>query len=688
MLRVGIDVGGTFTDVVAIDDESGTIENVKIPSTPKNPAQGVLEAFSKFPKEKVTLVAHATTLATNALLGQTELNLPKTAIITTRGFRDVIEIGRQRRAELYNLFFQKPKQLVPRRYRFEARERIDSYGHVVTPLIVDDTKTILDEIKSENIEAVAICFLNSYINQEHELKVKESIKSSMPNLYTCCSSEVAREYREYERFSTAVVNVMLMPIVSSYLGNLVRGLHTMKTSAPLIIMQSNGGMASVDYVSSRPASIIESGPAAGVVASVFYSYALGLDNVISFDMGGTTAKAGAVRGGVVETTSEYEVAGTVHKGRITKGSGYPVRGSIVDLAECSAGGGTIAGVDDGGALRVGPLSAGACPGPACYALGGADPTVTDANLVLGRLNPKYLLNGEKKIRIDLAKKAMEERICERLGLSVVEAALGILEIVNSEMAKILRMVSVERGYDPADFTTIAFGGAGPMHVCALADDIGVRQVVIPPNPGLFSALGLLVSDFKYEAVRAVMTRAQPGIEGSLEATFTDLEKEVLRAIHFFHEWVTTHRYVEMRYIGQSYELLVPIDKPITHRKTEEAIRKFHQRHEDVYGYSTEDSDVEVVNARVAAVRKVEKPKLRTIDRGNACPPTESIIEKRNVFFEDANRYVECPIFNRQKLKAGNVVRGPAIIEQYDSTTVVYQEWIAEIDDCGNILLRR
>ena len=686
-LRVGIDVGGTFTDVVAVDDLSGMVVNLKFPSTTMNPAQGVLNAFSRFAKEHVTLVTHATTTATNALLGQSDLILPKAALITTYGFKDIVEIGRQRRAELYNLFFQKPRQLIPRRYRFEVRERIDAYGNIVTPLDADDVETVLGRVRSEGIEAIAVCFLNSYINPTHEIKVKENIEASLPGVHVCCSSEVAREYREYERFSTAVVNVMLMPIVSKYIEKLANGLDRMRISSPLLIMQSSGGMASTGYVSAKPASIIESGPAAGVVASAFYSGVLGIDNVISFDMGGTTAKAGAIRGGVIEVTSEYEVAGGVHKGRITKGSGYPVRGSFVDLAECSAGGGTIAWVDEGGALRVGPLSAGASPGPACYGTGGTDATVTDANLLLGRLNPKHLLNGEKPINIDLARRAVEEKICGIVRMPVVDAASGIVKIVNSKMAKIISMVSIERGYDPVDFAIIAFGGAGPMHVCSLAEDIGIGKIVVPPNPGLFSAFGLLVSDLRYETTRAVMAEVG-SVQENLEMIFADMERDSLNTMSFFEGNITVDRYLDMRYVGQSYELLIPVGSPTNKSALEDSVKRFHERHRDVYGHSAKDADVEVVNARVVAVGVVEKPKLNLVERGGSKPTEESIVEERKVFFEGAGGFVECPVFRREKLKSGNTIAGPAIIEQYDSTTVVYPRWTAEIDDYANVILRR
>ncbi|MEM2210462.1 MAG: hydantoinase/oxoprolinase family protein [Nitrososphaerales archaeon] len=691
LFRVGVDIGGTFTDLVALG-ESGEIINIKVPTTPKNPSIGVLDSFHRFTKgidvKDIELIVHATTIATNAILGQVELNLPKTALITTYGFKDIVEIGRQRRAELYNLFFQKPKQLIQRKFRFEVRERIDAFGNIIEPLNINDVYSIIDKIKSEGIEAVAICFLNSYVNPIHELRVKEEVIKNLPNLYVCCSSEVTKEYREYERFSTTIVNVMLMPIVSKYLKNLIDGLREFKISAPFFIMQSSGGMASIDYVSKKPTTIIESGPASGVVASAFYSNILGLRDVISFDMGGTTAKAGSIRKGIIESTSEYEVAGRVHKGRIVKGSGYPIRGSFIDLAECSAGGGTMAWVDEIGALRVGPLSAGAYPGPACYGLGGLEPTVTDANLILGRLNPKFLLGGELQIRMDLAKRAIEERICNKTGLSLIEAAAGIIKIANSEMAKIIRIVSVERGYDPRDFTMIAFGGAGPMHACALAEEINLHSVIIPPNPGLFSALGLVVSDFKYEVIKSIMKNVSFEIVNEVEQVFNDLEIEGLNMMpKFFKGDIIVQRYLDMRYVGQSYELIIPIAKPLTNESLMKLIDDFHNKHEETYGYSAREGDVEIVNARVVIIGIVKKPRLKVIEKGEAQYSIDSVIGEREVFFEESNQYINCKVFNREKLKSGNIIDGPAIIEQYDSTIVVYPNWLAEIDNYGNVIMR-
>ncbi|MGD2142671.1 MAG: hydantoinase/oxoprolinase family protein [Candidatus Bathyarchaeota archaeon] len=416
--RVSVDIGGTFTDLVAMDEDTGKVLNIKVPTIPKNPEKGVVEGFIKFlvdnDPESVGMVSHATTIATNALFGQVDLELPKTALITTRGFRDVIEIGRQRRAEVYNLFFQRPPMLVERRHRHEVRERVDHQGHVLEPLIKVDLQAAIKAIQGEGIKSIAVGFINSYLNQAHEKEVLRAISQALPGVHCTASSLISSGYREYERFSTTVVNAVLIPIIQTYVRQLASDLKGLGIASPLYVMQSNGGMATAEFVSERPATIVESGPASGVIASAWLGELMGKDEVVSFDMGGTTAKAGTIRGMTPEVVQEYEVAGTVHMGRLLKGSGYPVRFPFIDLAECSAGGGTIAWVDEGSALNVGPLSAGAEPGPACYDRGGDDLTITDANLILGRLNPQNLLGGDMKIFPDLSMKAAKS-LGERIG---------------------------------------------------------------------------------------------------------------------------------------------------------------------------------------------------------------------------------------------------------------------------------
>jgi N-methylhydantoinase A len=693
LFRVSIDVGGTFTDLVAMDDE-GTLINIKVPTT-KTLETGVLEALKEFirdhrPKE-IALITHSTTITTNALLGQIDLELPKTALITTKGFRDVLEIGRQKRPELYNLSFQKVRPLVPRRHRYEVRERISSDGEELEPVYLGDLMEIVKDIKREGIQSVSIGLINAYANSKHEEEVKRTLEEKCPGIYVTDSSEISPEYREYERISTAVVNSALMPIVDAYIGKLLNLLKELGIYAPFYVMQSNGGLARPDGILRRPATIVESGPASGVVASAFYGTLLGLGNVMSFDMGGTTAKAGAVRGGIPEIVAEYEVGGKVHRGRVVKESGYPVRFPFIDLAECSAGGGTIAWVDEGGALRVGPISAGAHPGPACYGMGNMEPTITDANLGLGRLNQRHLLGGRMKIYADSAREALEAKICQPLGLDVVEASSSIVEIANSIMAKILRMVSVERGYDPRAFTLIAFGGAGPMHACALAEDLRIPLIVVPVNPGLFSAVGLLVSDVAHSYLRAVIRPVNRVSPSDLEDVFRKFEGEGRRALEedgFTLGSMIFIREFDARYVGQSYELAVPAPRPITEETLQKAVTLFHEKHRSVYGYSAKEEPVELVNVKLRAVGTMAKPTLRTHGREGAEPSERSMIEKRKVSFEDFNEYVETPVYERERLEPGNKVEGPAIIEQYDSTTVLYPDWNAKVDEFKNLRITR
>jgi len=686
--RVAIDIGGTFTDLVALNEKNGKILNIKVPSTPREPAKAVIKAFQEFLRKTnntdVSVIVHATTIATNALLGQLNLELPKTALVATKGFRDVIEIGRQRRHELYNLFIQKPRTLIPRRLRFEVEERTGPKGEILTPLNKNQLESLAKQLENENVRSVAVALLFSYINQKHEREIGKILNKSLPKTYVSLSSEIAPEYREYERTSTAVVNAVLMPIVSSYLDDLKRKIRKLRVKAPLCIMQSDGGIATKTVVSKKPVSMVESGPAAGVIASAFYGKALGIENILSFDMGGTTAKAGAIKEATPEVVSEYEVAGKVHSGRVVKGSGYPVRYPFIDLAECSAGGGTIAWVDQGKALRVGPISAGAEPGPACYGKGGKQPTITDANIVLGRLNLKYMLGGKMKIYPKLSEKAISKEICRKIQLELTEAASGIIKIANSAMAKILRIVSVERGHDPRDFVLMCFGGAGQMHSCALAEELKITKIIVPHNPGLFSAHGLLAADFRNNLVKAVMK-----LTDEVEAVFQTLE---LRGAKLLEEQrvpkVNMHfiRQMDLRYFGQSYELTIPTSKPFTEKVLHQTVENFHKEHQAVYGYAVKSEPVELVNVKLVAVGLVEKPKLKEKPLYRKKPLEEAVIAKRKVFFEQDNCYVETSVYRWERLKAGNVINGPAVIEQYDATTVVYPCWTASVDRFGNVVL--
>jgi N-methylhydantoinase A len=685
--RVSVDVGGTFTDLVAFDEETGDVLNIKTPSAPMNPERGVVKVFRQYLEDHeasaVKMVGHATTIATNTLLGQINLKLPVTALVTTKGFRDVIEIGRQRRAEVYNLFFERPPMLVQRRHRYELEERMSHDGEVITPVDEEGLNEIIGELRGEGVESVAVGFLNSYANTAHEEQVYEALKASLNRVYVTASHMVTNEYREYERFSTAVVNAALMPVMYTYITRLDGDLKRLGLKAPLYVMQSNGGMAKSNVISRRPATVVESGPAAGVIAAAWLGEQTGTQNMISFDMGGTTAKAGTIRGRVPEVVPEYEVAGTIHMGRLVKGSGYPVRFPFIDLAECSAGGGTIA-KSVNGALQVGPVSAGAIPGPACYGKGGKDATITDANLLMGRLNPDSLLGGDMKIHKRLAEEAFRV-LASELGVSPEEAAVSVVRIANSMMSKILRIVSVERGYDPRGFTLAAFGGAGPMHACALAEELGIGHIIVPPSPGMFSALGLLTADLFHDYSRPVIRDAEDADPAELETLYGEMEVEGVATLS--QEGIperrrSFRRTMDMRYRGQGYELNVDTRKPVTHSSLAESIKAFHVKHREVYGYSAEEEPAEIVNAKLRVIGLLEKPRLRRRRRKRS----DLSPDHRKVYYESLGKWVETGV--HQRVALDEFREGPAVIEQYDATTVVYPGWSYTPDDYGNLVLRR
>jgi len=687
LLRLSVDVGGTFTDLVAMDHETGQLVNIKVPSTPKRPEKGVIQALEKLLEtanaKDVVMVGHATTIATNALFGQTDLDIPPVGMITTKGFRDIIEIGRQRRAEIYNLFFEKPPMLAKRRDRYGVEERISSDGLVLTKIDREQVSEALQALKDRGIITVAICFLNSYANPIHEEIVEEIAKSDGLDAYIVQSSKSSSEYREYERFSTAIVDAALMPIMNSYITRLSRDLKKLDLNAPLYIMQSNGGLASAENASEHPSRIVESGPASGVIAAAWLGKLAGESNIISFDMGGTTAKAGTVRGLIPEVVPEYEVAGKIHMGRLVKGSGYPVRFPFIDLAECSAGGGTIAWQKEG-ILHIGPKSAGAYPGPACYARGGKKATITDANILLGRLNQKELLDGAMKIDSRLSRKAIE-KLSDKIGTGVVETATSILRVANSIMSKILRIVSVERGFDPRIFSLVAFGGAGPMHVCALAEELGINKIIIPRNPGMFSALGLLTADLFHDYTHAIVKNIGTLDPEKINEIFQDMElkgRELLYSEGVQDTEMEFLRNLDLRYLGQAYELSVNTRTPFNKNELRNAIKLFHSKHKNVYGYSSPEEKVELVNVRLRAVGHIQKPELQTMELKGRPEPERY----RKVYYEKSDEWTDTPIYKRKKVK-GNL-KGPAIIEQYDATTVVYPKWSVNPDNYGNLILRR
>jgi N-methylhydantoinase A len=654
-LFIGVDVGGTFTDIVVHDALRRTVVVTKTP-TSIDPTTAIaswargLRGASK----RVSMVSHATTICTNALL--TGSGLARTALVTNSGFRDVLEIGRQRRPEVYDLHTRRPPPLARRKDRFTVRGRIGTKGQVLEPLDTRGASQVARNIVNAGYDSVAVSFLNSHVNPSHEAEMRRLFLKEGYRGSVSLSSDIDREYREYERTSTTVVNAVLVPLMSVYIRRLASRLKRAGVNAPLYVMNSDGGMSTATYASSRPVTIIESGPAAGVLASRRIAISLSLPKVLTFDMGGTTAKAGAVIDGEPEITEEFEAAGRSHSGRSIKGSGYAVRGSFIDLAEVSAGGGTIAWVDEGGALALGPQSAGSVPGPACYGTGGKEPTVTDANVVLGRLNPRYLLGGDMPIRPGLADGALG-LLASRLETSTSDVAEGVIRLANSNMSKAFSIVSIERGRDPREFTMVAFGGSGPVHCCDIAEELGVTDLVVPVHAGLFSAYGLLVADM----TRTFSVPAPSNTLG-LENSFRDLESSASDELkNEGIERFALSRFVEARYAGQSHELL------LRYPQNGDVRAVFDQKHTQVYGYSSEDR-LEIVNLRVrATVSREHVPDPSTSRRGRAHSP-----EKRSAWLGD--KFAEVPVFRREALMEGVSGKGPCIVEEYDSTLVVNPDW--------------
>jgi N-methylhydantoinase A len=693
--RLGIDVGGTFTDGALVEETTGEILIVKVPTTPADPAIGFMTTVERAlqrahsTSDAVRLVVHATTVATNALI---EGKIGRVGMITTKGFRDVLEIGRQIRSRLYDVHLTKPRPLVSRRWSFEVRERLDANGQILEPLDAEGVRQAVRQLKAEQVEAIVCCFLHSYLNPGHERLAAEILRAEYPEAFLSISSEVCPEFREYLRASTTAVNAAVMPIVSRYLDALESRLQAQGIAAPFYVMQSSGGVMSVQSAKQRPVYMVESGPAAGVIAAGAFALPHGYTNVISFDMGGTTAKVGLIRDGQPQLSTEFEVGGQaitpLGEGR---GSGYPVRTPVIDLVEVGAGGGSEAWIDAGGALRVGPHSAGAVPGPVCYGQGGTTPTITDANLLLGRLNPDFFLGGELALDAGASRDAMTARCAQALGLDPVQAANGIVEIANAHMVGAIRLVSVQRGYDPRDFVLVAFGGAGPLHANALARELGLPTILIPPSPGIASALGLLMTDLKHEFVatrRQFLANLEPT---ALVALFSDFERQgeaLLGREGMAPPQRHLVRTLDLRYRGQSHELTVAVPAgPLTPQDLARVQEQFHEAHARAYGYAAREDLVELVNVRLTAIGASPKPRLKALPQGHG-HFNEAVKGERPVWFNETSGFTACPIVDRYRLRRGDVVPGPAVIEEVDSTTVVHPGYEALVDEYGNLLLRR
>ena len=688
--RIGVDIGGTFTDVALVEEGSGRIGVAKVPTTPEDLAEGVLAALTSAMRRHdvapsaVALLSHATTVVTNAIL---EEKGARAALITTSGFRDVLELRRSARADLYDLFQDAPSVLIPRRRRFELTERVGADGAVVTPLAESEIAPLIAALKTARVEAIAVAFLFSFLNPAHERRLGEMLRAALPDVPVYLSSDVLPEIKEFERTSTTSVCAYVGPLLASYLARLGEATRS-RALPPLYLMGSNGGILEASEVVAMPAMAVESGPAAGVVAAALVARQTGRRDLLSFDMGGTTAKASLIRNGQYETTPDYEVGGGSSMTRWMNGTGHPIRVPVIDLAEVSAGGGSIAWVDRAGALRVGPKSAGANPGPACYGRGGAEPTVTDCDLLLGYLDKRSLLDGELAIDLAAAEAAVRTRLAEPLGVDLRSAAAAVIDVVNHAMAEVLKIVSVQRGHDPRDFVLAAFGGAGPLHAAALADELGLAEVICPPIPGAFSALGLIGTDLKRDYVQTLFVLAEAADPAELEAAFVALEQKgtaMLDRAGVAPERRRFERSVDARYARQSYELAVPV-LPGTVDATALAkiAEAFHDRHLRAYGHDNRGEPVQIVSVRLAAIGEIAPLKIRSpVARAGS----DAVKSRRQVWFRQCGA-VEAVIYDRSRIAAEVVVQGPSAIEALESTILVPPGWQAKMDEDGFVLLTR
>ncbi|PCI15359.1 MAG: hydantoinase [SAR202 cluster bacterium] len=689
--RIGVDIGGTFTDVVFLSS-GGHVLARKVASTPDDYSRAVLEAIDNGVKElgigpdSVSEVSHGFTVATNAII---ENKGAKTALITTEGFRDVLELRRNRVPRLYDLYYEKPPALVKRQLRLEVRERLNFQGEVLRPLDNADVDKAVDRILEEEVEAVAVCLLHSYANPDHEQQIGQVIRQRAPDVILTLSSDLLPEMKEYERTSTTVINCYVRPVVERYLGRLIEGLQRMGISVPLVVMQSNGGLATSKIAMEKPVYCIESGPAAGVVGAYHLGSRLGLDDLMTLDMGGTTAKASIIENGEILQAPEYEVGGDISAGhRLLRGSGHILRVPSIDLAEVGAGGGSIASVDRGGSIRVGPQSSGAVPGPACYRLGGQDATVTDADVLLGYLNPEYLLGGDFPIDRDLAEEAITRDVAMPLGISAVEAAHGIHLLVNSNMARALRAVSSERGRDPRRFVLFSFGGGGPVHAAGLAEMLDINRMVVPPFPGVFSSFGLLLANVEHHFVRTyfkIFDQLQVSDLAEILDGLWEEGRQQLRAEGFADSAQQIVTQVDMKYKGQVSELtvLMPPGK-VTQKTLSELGEVFAEEHVKSFGYRT-DAPYQMVNLRVIA--RGLSQESRTPERLDLPVSDRNGPSKRQVYFGGDIGWIDTTVIDRGGL-TDNPADGPLIIEEYDSTTVVPPRWRASVDSWRNIILEK
>lgn len=649
-LRIGVDIGGTFTDLVALDEATGAVTSGKALSTPQELLEGVLRCVDQagVRLDDCRLVIHGTTIGINALL---EGKVARTGLVTTEGFRDVLEIGRGNFLRMYDVLYRRPARLVPRGRCYEVPERLSATGEVLVPLDESAVRAVAARLRSDGVESVAVAFLFSYRTPAHEQRAAEILARELPGVFVSASHRLSQEWREYERTSTTVVNASLLPLVTRYLTTFERGLAARGFHGRLLITQSNGGAFSLPAALAQPVHTIESGPAAGVTGCASLAQSLGLSRLISFDMGGTTAKCAIVERGLVQTSDEYSI------------EGLPIRVPVIDIKEVSAGGGTIAWIDAGGALTLGPQSAGADPGPVCYGRGGTEPTVTDANLALGRIGAGRFLGGSMALDHPAAGRALDEQVALPLGLSRTSAAAGVVRLADVKMALAVRSITTERGLDPREYALVAYGGGGPLHAVAIARELGIPRVVVPPSPSTFSAWGMLATDLRHDLVRTVLEPLERTDAAWAEARYREMQREIESILPPVGAPVV-HRAADLRYLGQEHTVTVPVDDLAGWAGLRGAFDAAHRR---AYGYAAPDVEVQLINLRSTIVFPLERPPLRVLATRAGAPPA---FETRKIYSSLLLDTPEYRVYQREALAAGDAIGGPAAIEEAGTTTIV------------------
>jgi len=677
--RIGVDSGGTFTDVCMFDDASGRVQIWKVPSTPADPSLGIANGVTEglgtvgAQAQDIGFLGHGTTVATNALI---ELRGVKTGLVVTDGFRDLLEIGRQKRPSLYDMYAEKPQALVTRDLRLEVKERLRANGEIELELDEEGLRAAARKMADEDVKAVAVCFLYGFLNTKHERRALEIVREILPDVFICASHQIAPEFREYERLSTTVVNAYLGPIMKKYIQRLQHRFEDLGLRVAPQLTQSNGGVIGFDTAAELPVRTVLSGPSTGVVAAQEIGNLAGFPNLITFDVGGTSSDVALLQGGQCALTGEANV------------HGYPIKAPMLDIHTVGAGGGSIAYVDSGGLLKVGPRSAGADPGPVCYGRGNSEPTVTDANIVLQTLNPVEILGGRMKVRRDLALDAMQ-KLADQLGIGVMETAQGIVSVVTANMAKAIRVISVQRGHDPRDYTLMAFGGAGPLHAARLAQELDMTRIIVPLTPGALCALGLLLTDLRADFALSRVRRLDAASLDALEAGYAELDTQAQG--WFAREGIESDRQsitrtADMRYHGQNYELSVPVPPgPITQATLDLLASGFENAHRQRFGFVAEGETIQLVTLRVEAVGRVAKAQF-TPAPAVGPDASHAQIGRREVYMAEAAAFVDCPVYSRDKLASGNTFTGPAIVEQMDATTVVLPNMRASVDPYLNLIL--